>query len=76
MEPVKAAGRLGDLLEVVNKHAHPLAAEGYNHLRVQFPSGEERHLLLTDFEIKRALKRAEKNPEDLPTVSWINDALD
>jgi len=47
----------------------------YNHIRVQFPSGEEKHLLFTDWQIKLGLKRANKNPEDLPKVSWMRDII-
>jgi hypothetical protein len=70
------AKRLGDLQVVNNKNPHWKAASKYNHLRVQFPSGVERSLLFTDNEIKNALERAAKNPEDILTVCWIRDLLD
>ena len=70
------AKRLGDLQIVHNKNPHWKAASKYNHLRVQFPNGEERSLLFTDHEIEKALERARKNPEDLLSVSWLRDLFD
>lgn len=70
------AKRLGDIQEVVNSKPHWAAATKYNHIRVQFPDGAEKHLLFTDREIKIALNRAAKNPEDLPEVSWLRDLID
>ena len=70
------AKRIGDLQRVTNTKRKFAAAEEYSHLRVQLPDGEEVHLLLTDNELKRALDRSKKNPEDLPKVSWIRDILD
>lgn len=68
--------RLGDCVLVDNLKKKPTAAGKYNHIRVQFPDGKERRLLLTDSQIKVALERAKKNPEDLPKVSWIRDMFD
>lgn len=70
------AGRLGDLQEVLNQDKLPAAAKKYSHLRVQLPSGEETSLLFTDYEIKKAIERAKKNPEDLPQVGWLRDLFD
>lgn len=70
------AKRLGDLQQVENKDPHWAAKNKYNFIRVQFPNGVETGLLFTDREIQVALKRAEKNPEDLPEVSWIRDTFD
>ena len=67
---------MGDLHVVENKNPHPAANLKYNHIRAQFPWGEERSLLFTDKEVLRALDRADKNPEDLPKVNWIRDLLD
>jgi len=71
-----SAKRLGDAKDVENMQRKFAAAARYNHLRVQFPDDEERHLLFTDWQIKRGLERAEKNVEDLPKVSWIRDMID
>jgi len=68
--------RLGDCVLVENMKAKPAAAKKYNHIRVQFPDGSERSLLLTDSQIKVALDRAEKNTEDLPKVSWLHNLFD
>lgn len=70
------AKRLGDIEEVLNKNKHHKAASRYNHIRVQFPDGEEKSLLLTDSQVKRAVERAEKNEEDLPSKTWIHDIVD
>ena len=70
------AKRLGDLQIVDNKNPHWKAASKYNHLRVQFPNGEEKSLLFTDKEIQNALDRAAKNPEDILKVSWLRDLFD
>ena len=70
------AKRLADLQEVDNKNPHWKAASKYNHLRVQFPNGDEKSLLFTDHEIQKALDRAAKNPEDVLQVSWVRDLFD
>jgi len=67
--------RLGDVEEVINQKKLPAAARKYNHIRANV-AGEEIHLLFTDNDIKVALKRAEKNPEDLPKTGWLKDILD
>ena len=68
--------RLGDMVLVSNMKKKPAAAAKYNHIRVQFPNGKEKSLLFTDSQIKVALNRADKNPEDLPKVSWLTDMFD
>lgn len=68
--------RIGDLISVDNLKKKPAAASKYNHIRVQFPDGSERHLLFTDREINIALDRAEKNPEDLPNIGWLRNIMD
>ena len=70
------AKRLGDLQEVDNKNPHWKAASKYNHLRVQFPNGDEKSRLFTDHEIQKALDRAAKNPEDVLQGSWVRDLFD
>jgi len=67
--------RIADLQKVINQKKLPAAAAIYNHIRVDF-NDLHIHLLFTDNDIKDALKRAEKNPEDLPKVNWIRDILD
>jgi len=71
----RGIGSIADLQAVVNKQRMPLTARRYNHVRVNF-SGKKLNLLFTDNEIKMARVRAEKNPEDLPSVSWLRDILD
>ena len=78
------AGRIGDVRVVKNlmsmRDAHDWskmeAADHWYHLRVQFESGRESDLLFTSHEIARALKRAQRNPEDIPQVSRFRDARD
>lgn len=70
------AKRIADMQTVVNNLAHPAAAAKYNHVRVQLEDGKEVHLLFTDSEVKKALDRAKKNPEDCPSVSLFRDILD
>lgn len=73
-------GRLGDLMIVGNRDPHPRARRWYWALRVQGPGGKEAAILLTDHELKRALRRARRNPEDVPKarnlVDKIRDLLD
>jgi len=78
------AGRIGDVRVVKNlmsmrdarDWSKMEAADHWYHLRVQFESGRESDLLFTSHEIARALKRAQRNPEDVPKVSRLRDALD
>jgi hypothetical protein len=70
------AKRIGDIKTVKNTKKHWAANSQYSHLRAQFTDGYEVHLLFTDAEIKRAIERAKKNPEDCPRVSWLRDLLD
>ena len=70
------AKRIGDVQRVLNKNPHWAALFQYNHIRIQLPCGEEKSILLTDKELLRGIERAEKNPEDLPKVSWLRDVLD
>ena len=70
------AMRIGDLEEVKNKNAHHWAAKELNHLRVEFSNGTDKHLLLTDYQVERAIDRAMKNPEDLPNKSWLWDVME
>jgi hypothetical protein len=70
------ARRIGDVTRVQNQNPLPAAAKEYSHIRVQLAAGGERSLLLTDAEVQRALRRAKRNPEDCPKISWLRDALD
>ena len=70
------AKRIGDMQKVDNREKKPSAADVYNHIRVQLDDGTEVHMLFTDNEMRRAIDRAKKNPEDLPKVSWLRDVLD
>ena len=68
--------RIGDLKNVENTKKHFAANSKYNYIRVELEDGKEIPLLFTDAEIKRAVDRAKKNPEDLPKVNKIRDMFD
>lgn len=68
--------RIADLTEVVNQNPHWAALKKYNHIRIQFPDGLERSILLTDRELQSGLDRANKNQSDLPEVCWLRDVFD
>lgn len=70
------AKRIADMQTVVNQLKHPAAAAKYNHVRIQLEDGKEVHLLFTDAEVKKALDRAKKNPEDCPKASLFRDIFD
>lgn len=70
------AKRIADMQSVVNQLAHPASAAKYNHVRVQLEDGNEVHMLFTDSEVKKALERAKKNPEDCPKTSLFRDIFD
>ncbi len=68
--------RIGDINKVLNKGRKFGANSHYFHVRVQFPGGAEKHLLLTEHDIKQAELRAAKNPEDLVNPSRLRDLMD
>lgn len=70
------AKRVADSQKIFNSCKHPKAAAAYNHFRLQLEDGKEVHVMLTDRELLNGIKRAEKNPEDCPEVSFIRDILD
>jgi len=70
------AKRIADMQSVVNQLKHPAAAAKYNHVRVQLEDGSEVHMLFTDTEVKKAVARAKKNPEDCPKASLFRDIFD
>lgn len=70
------AGRMGDIQEVSNIAPRLNANLHYYHVRVQDKKNKEFSLLLTEHELKRAVKRALSNPEDLPKIGWIRNLFD
>lgn len=68
--------RLADITQVENKAPHFAANTKYNYIRVQLEDGTEVPLLFTDFELKRAKERADKNLEDIPKTGWIRNLFD
>lgn len=75
VDDIDIGDRIADMQKVINKNKLPAAASMYNHIRVDFKDLDI-HLLFTDNDIKSALKRASKNPEDLPSINWLRDILD
>jgi len=57
------------------KRTIPAGISDYNHLRVQFSDGSERHLLFTDFQVVRGLNRSNINKDlgELPKITWIHE---
>lgn len=68
--------RIGDVITVENEDRKFGSALQYVYLRVQLEDGTEKPLLFTAHEMDEASARAEANPEDLPTVSWLRDLID
>ena len=62
-------------LQTVNIDGYPSALKKYNHI-VVYIKRQRLDLLFTDKDIKVALDRAGKNPEDLPKVSWFTNIFD
>lgn len=67
----------GRLIDVQNQKRKFGSSLGYIAVWVEDSDGSnERCLLFTEKEIKRAEKRAKDNPEDLTKKSWFRDLLD
>lgn len=64
---------MAKMVHIQNLKKKPAAADFYNHIKVTVEDGTVRHLLFTDNEVERAIQRASKNPEDLPSTSWFRD---
>lgn len=73
-------GRIGDIVIVANQKPKPGANKQYLALRLQLPSGKELSALFTEKQVKDAISRAAKNPEDVPTAynlfDWLKMKLD
>ena len=70
--------RIGDVQRLQNLKPKPAAAKIYNLVRLQLASGIEKVAAFTDYELSRAIKRGEKNPEDTARmkVGRVRDWLD
>ena len=67
----------GRLIKVKNLKKHHKANSEYISIQVEnFDGNNERCLLFTENEIKRAEERAKKNPEDLTEKNWLIDLID
>lgn len=73
----KVKVKAGRLIRVLNTLRKGNAKEDYISIWVEDPNGgNERCLLFTEKELEIAAKRAEKNPEDQTSKSFIRDLLD
>ena len=61
-----------DLKRVENNKATKGLVAKYNHFRVQFSDGADRHFLFTDKQIKKAIVLANKMQE-FPKISWVKE---
>jgi len=68
--------RLGALLCVRNARRKFGANKRYFHVRLELPHGREVPALFTRHQLRVALKRARKNPEDLVRAPFLLDLLD
>lgn len=66
------ARRKGTFVRTNAKTPFRWSAMKYNHIRVQFSDGSERHMLFTDPQVERAMLRASKK-RDLPKITWIRE---
>ena len=75
----KAEAKKGRLIPVYNlgRRKFSSANKFYYAIHVEDANGDnERCLLFTENELKKAQERAEKNPEDLPKKGWLRDLTD
>jgi hypothetical protein len=70
---MRKIGRIGDIVIVANQKPKPGANKEYFALRVQLASGKEVNALFSEKQLADAIKRAEKNPEDVPKAGNIFD---
>lgn len=69
--------KMGRIFRRENKNRKATANRFYNTLWVEDENGtNERLLMFTDHEIKRAEERGRKNPEDAIKKSFLTDLLD
>jgi|TARA_E500000318_G_scaffold22530_1_gene22949 hypothetical protein len=71
-----ASARNGKIQLVENKERKFGAAEEYFAVWVENTKGKEYPLLFTDRELRVAIDRAEKNPEDIPVKGFFTDLFD
>ncbi len=73
----KVKAKAGRLIKVFNIEPKPNARPWYVSVWVEDADGSnERCLLFTDAEIKRAEERANNNKEDLSSKSFFTDLID
>ena len=61
----------GTITIVDNKNQHKTASESYNAICIYNELGVYETLLLTENDLERIRKRAEKNPEDAISLPWL-----
>tara|TARA_B100001094_G_C17941975_1_gene676031 strand:- start:232 stop:465 length:234 start_codon:yes stop_codon:yes gene_type:complete len=65
----------GEIRSVSNKNAAPSASIVYHAICVINEHGEQETLLLTARDLERVRSRAKKNPEDLITLTWLQETV-
>jgi|TARA_Y100000310_G_scaffold344170_1_gene455512 hypothetical protein len=45
----------------------------YNHLHIKFTNGDQKHLLFSDNQMRRAYKRVKVRKENLPKIIWLRE---
>jgi len=71
-----ASAKNGNIILVENKDKKFGAAHEYYAVWVQNTKGKEYPLLFTERELRVAIDRAEKNPEDIPVKGFLTDLFD
>ena len=61
---------VGKIVKVKNSTKKGNSGSHYNCITVVDPNGDPVQLLLTESELLRFSKRAEKNPSSIPDTSW------
>lgn len=65
----------GEIKPVANKEAAPAANATYHAVCVINEEGGQETLLLTASDLERVRSRAKKNPEDLITLTWLQNLV-
>jgi len=62
-----------ELKRVDNKRNMRQLVAKYNHLRIQFADGAERHFLFTDKQMRKGVEDATKILKEYPKVTWVKE---
>jgi len=71
------AVREGHVVKVYNKRKRKFTHEAKYYYCIWVERrGKEFPIMLTEFELNRAITRAKRNKEDIPEKSWLTDLTD